>query len=206
MQGPLVDLVVSKSLSGRTGLSVHSKKTKIFHWSKFFFDSLEIFGNQQKQRIFTGDGTIVFLKPSSMVIDVHNIRLGGPYLSQGLLGSWPASASFKEDLSVRRLVVGLSQNGSEMTVRIFRCESPDFALKGMMGFSGKRLFKAHLYFSLSRSRAQKLPVKIREGLIRQKNGWMAVRIGLFGSELTLSGCHGPLFQAKWQGQALGFLG
>ena len=170
--GPWADFAASKFLTHQTGLPVRCKNTKILRWSKVSFLA---------------------------VIDRRDLRLMEVFRAARVLSSSPIANGLEGILSVDQLRVGFSGDRSEGLVRILRCESDGLSVRGGWAFKDARLTKAHLYLSLGPARLKKIPPLIRSRLRAVGGGWAAMHIVLCQNQLTFIGHHGPLFQAKWQG-------
>ncbi|OIO38552.1 MAG: hypothetical protein AUJ71_02710 [Candidatus Omnitrophica bacterium CG1_02_49_16] len=199
LQGPWVDFSISKLLDQKTGFLIHCHKTKIRGWAQVSFDSLSVSAQGQPNLFVTGSGSIDFKKSHLTQVYLEHVRPGGSFCSTGIFSSWPIARGLDGKFLVNQLKAGVTDIHSEGLIRIFRCESDDFRLKGGLILKDQRIARAHFFFSLGPARLKKIPSQIRSRLIAEKEGWAGVHIIYCKNQLTLIGLHGPLFQAKWQG-------
>ena len=202
-EGPWVDFAVSKFLGRRSGFQIRCEKAKIFRWSRASFKTMTVGVEKQRSLLTTGPGSVCLERPLFLTIDLADLHFTEGLNLASFFSSGPLATGLEGKFSLTRLRVSFSGNGSEDLIRILRCTSDDFSLRGGLALNDKRLTKAHLYLSLASSRLKTLPLPIRSRMSKEKGGWAAMHIVYFQNQLTFSGRRGPIFQAKWQGQGLG---
>ncbi len=205
-KGPWADFAASKFLSGRIDLPTHLEKVEVFRWSQVSFRTMALDTKNGYPFLVAGPGMIDVGQSRSGLIDLENLRLAEAFHPASLFTSWPIAKGLEGEFLLSRLRVRLSGNRSRGLIRFLQCESDDFSLRGGLVLKDRRITKMHIYLSLASSRLKKIPPQIRSRMSEQRRGWAAVHIVFYQNQLTFVGRHGPLFQAKWQGQGLGILG
>ena len=146
----------------------------------------------------SGRGHIRLPFGSLSAIQAQDVRLSRDCGSSRFLLSLPISKSMEGAFQVDRLSAGWSGSKHDGFLRIYECGAKDFSLKGGVVLKDRRVFKAHLYFSISPERSKRLPGGLAGRMIQGENGWVSVRIIFDQNKITLSGANGPVFQAIWQ--------
>src|SRR5258706_14349225 len=130
-RGAWIDRAVSDFLSKKFRFGILCKSTELRHWSKVSFQSMALgFEGSANKFLESGSGQIYRGNTSSWFVQLRDVRPTKNFPGSRFFSSLPIAKGFEGTALVREITASIHGQAADGFIRVFKCQSDDFVLKG----------------------------------------------------------------------------